>query len=131
VRRDGVLIDNPAEFIGTIRERGNARSERPFSLAEIQVVLAVADAEWRSLIIFGIYGVAVDRRRRDRVDVPELDGREHIGRERLHQVSQATRQAPEIWNLNVGKLLPTRAPKRTPHDRLPRLSSLNNRRWRE
>jgi integrase len=54
-RRDGVLVDNPAEFIGTIRERGNASSKRPFSLAEIQAVLAVADAEWRSLIIFGIY----------------------------------------------------------------------------
>jgi integrase len=53
-RRDGVLVLDPAEFVGSIRERRTS-NKRPFSLAEIQAVLAVADAEWRSLILFGLY----------------------------------------------------------------------------
>ena len=54
-RRDGVLMDNPAEFISTIRERGTTNNKRPFSLAELQAILSVADDEWRSLILFGLY----------------------------------------------------------------------------
>ena len=53
-RRDGVVSLDPAEFVGSIRERRTS-NKRPFSLAELQSVLAVADAEWRSLIIFGVY----------------------------------------------------------------------------
>jgi integrase len=54
-RRDGVCLDNPAEFIGPVR--GNAKSDhkRPFTITELQALLAVADSEWRSLILFGLY----------------------------------------------------------------------------
>jgi integrase len=59
-RRDYVCMDNPAEFIGPVRASGKSeqkRSEqkRPFTLAELQAILAVADPEWRSLILFGLY----------------------------------------------------------------------------
>jgi integrase len=53
-RRDGVVILDPAEFVGSIRER-RTNTKRPFTLAELESVLAVADVEWRSLIIFGVY----------------------------------------------------------------------------
>jgi integrase len=53
-RRDGVLALDPAEFVGSIRER-SATNRRPFTLAELQAVLSVADDEWRSLILFGLY----------------------------------------------------------------------------
>jgi integrase len=53
-RRDGVVTSDPAEFVGSIRER-RISNKRSFSLAELQAVLAVADAEWRSMVIFGLY----------------------------------------------------------------------------
>jgi hypothetical protein len=58
-RRDVVCSDNPAEFIGPVRASGKTeqkRSEqkRPFTLAELQAILAIADPEWRSLILFGL-----------------------------------------------------------------------------
>jgi integrase len=54
-RRDGVCPDNPAEFIGSVRAGAKSDSKRPFTLPELQAVLAVADPEWRSLILFGLY----------------------------------------------------------------------------
>src|SRR5262249_22610755 len=59
-RRDCVCLDNPAEFIGPVRASGKSeqkRSEnkRPFTLAELEAILALADPEWRSLILFGLY----------------------------------------------------------------------------
>jgi integrase len=55
-RRDIVCSDNPVEFIGYVRAAGRkAKEKRPFTLAELQAVLAVADPEWRSLILFGLY----------------------------------------------------------------------------
>ena len=60
-RRDCVCLDNPAEFIGTVRAAGGKpeqkRSEqkRPFTVSELQAILAGADPEWRSLILFGLY----------------------------------------------------------------------------
>ena len=53
-RRDGVLVDNPAEFVGSLKDRSSS-NRRSFTLTELQAVLAVADAEWRSLIIFVLY----------------------------------------------------------------------------
>ena len=44
----------PAEFVNTVRQRVT-NDKRPFTLAEIQSVLAVADPEWQSLIRFGFY----------------------------------------------------------------------------
>jgi integrase len=53
-RRDGVLADNPAEFVGSLKSQ-TVPNKRPFTLPELQAVLAVADDEWRSLILFGLY----------------------------------------------------------------------------
>jgi integrase len=54
-RRDGVCLDNPAEFVGMVRTSGNSDNKRPFTLAELQAILAIADPEWRSLVLFGLY----------------------------------------------------------------------------
>jgi integrase len=54
-RRDGVCLDNPAEFIGSVRASAKPDTKRPFTLAELRAIMAVADAEWRSLIVFGLY----------------------------------------------------------------------------
>jgi integrase len=54
-RRDGVCLDNPAEFIGPVRAGGKSDNKRPFTVTELQAILAVADPEWRSLILFGLY----------------------------------------------------------------------------
>jgi integrase len=54
-RRDGVCLDNPAEFIAPVRVSEKSEQKRPFTLAELQAILAVANPEWRSLILFGLY----------------------------------------------------------------------------
>jgi integrase len=54
-RRDCVCLDNPAEFIGPVRTSAKSDNKRPFSLPELKAILAVADPEWRSLILFGLY----------------------------------------------------------------------------
>jgi integrase len=53
-KRDGYIAEDPAEFIGTVR-KGTEQARRPFTISEIQRVLSVADAEWKSLILFGLY----------------------------------------------------------------------------
>jgi integrase len=52
--RDGYLLENPAEHVEAIRDRSQD-SRRPFTIRELQAVLAVADSEWKSLIRFGLY----------------------------------------------------------------------------
>jgi integrase len=54
-RRDGMSPDNPAEFIGPVRASAKSNNKRPFTISELRAILAVADAEWRSLILFGLY----------------------------------------------------------------------------
>ena len=54
-KRDGLIADNPAEDVKTVAQRGEKRSRRPFSLDELRSVLSVADDEWRSMILFGLY----------------------------------------------------------------------------
>jgi integrase len=53
-RRDALIGDDPAEFVATIR-RGNAIVRRPFTIPELKAVLSVADNEWRSMVLFGLY----------------------------------------------------------------------------
>jgi len=53
-RKDGYLLDDPAADVDTVRDRSES-PRRPFSLDELRAVLAVADAEWRSMILFGLY----------------------------------------------------------------------------
>jgi len=54
-RVDGYLLQDPAEGVKTFRNASSATYRRPFSLDELRAVLAVADAQWTSLIKFGIY----------------------------------------------------------------------------
>jgi integrase len=54
-RRDGLLSEDPSEFIANIPRERNAGIKRPFSTQQLRAVLAVADPEWRSLILFGLY----------------------------------------------------------------------------
>jgi len=52
--RDGYLLENPAEHVDAIRDRSK-EARRPFTIGELQAVMAVADPEWQSLIRFGLY----------------------------------------------------------------------------
>lgn len=55
-KRDGYLVDDPSEFVETIKDKGHDRTRRrPFSLDQIRALLAVADDEWRSMILCGLY----------------------------------------------------------------------------
>ena len=53
-RRDGIISDNPADTVKLVK-RKDSTTRRPFTLAEIKLLLAKADKEWRSLIVFGLY----------------------------------------------------------------------------
>lgn len=55
-KRDAVIADDPAEFIETVKNTApRAEPRRPFTQEELKAVLGVADAEWRSMIAFGLY----------------------------------------------------------------------------
>ncbi len=53
-RRDGAIADNPCEDVKTISVRGVQRNRRPFSIEELRALLAKADSEWKSMILFGL-----------------------------------------------------------------------------
>lgn len=53
-RRDGLIPEDPTEFVETVRQTGDAE-QRPFTLAELKALLTVADKEWQGLIKFGLY----------------------------------------------------------------------------
>jgi site-specific recombinase XerD len=53
-KRDGYIAEDPSEFVDTVRKSFDDK-RRPFAIAEIQRILAVADPEWRSLVLFGLY----------------------------------------------------------------------------
>jgi integrase len=52
-RRAGILAENPADTVKLVKRGG--RTRRPFKVAEITRLVAVANSEWRSLIMFGLY----------------------------------------------------------------------------
>jgi hypothetical protein len=52
-RWDGVLVENSAEFVDTIRQR--ATTPKGDSIDEVRAILNVADADWRSMVLFGLY----------------------------------------------------------------------------
>jgi integrase len=53
-RRDGLIDDDPAEFVDTIkREKRSVR--RAFTVEEIGRVLKCCEGEWRSIVICGLY----------------------------------------------------------------------------
>jgi integrase len=53
-KRDGLLAENPAESVKMLK-RPHVTGRRAFTKAELQRLLSSADAEWRSLILFGVY----------------------------------------------------------------------------
>jgi integrase len=54
--RDGVLSENPAEFVEGIRQRnGTGTQRRAFTIDELKAILDAADPEWRSMVLFGVY----------------------------------------------------------------------------
>jgi integrase len=53
-RTEGYLVEDPAEGLKPVRDREQAQ-RRPFTVPEIQRILEVAEPEWRSLILFGLY----------------------------------------------------------------------------
>jgi len=57
-KRDGLIADNPTEDVKAVSQRGEKRARRPFSLDELRAVLSVADEEWKSMILFGLYSGA-------------------------------------------------------------------------
>ena len=56
-RRLGRISEDPAEFLKPIREFDDPSEtkRRPFTIAELQALLAVADDEWKSMIRIGLY----------------------------------------------------------------------------
>lgn len=54
-RRDGLIDVNEAERVTMIRVKAREQSRRPFTLGELRQIMAVANAEWRGLILMGLY----------------------------------------------------------------------------
>jgi integrase len=53
-RRDGYIIEDPSEFVESVR-KSSEDARRPFTVSEIRSVIDVADKEWKSLVLFGLY----------------------------------------------------------------------------
>jgi integrase len=56
-RRDGLIADDPSEFVGAVKQdtAGQKTGRRAFTVAELEAVLSIADLEWQSMILFGLY----------------------------------------------------------------------------
>lgn len=54
-REDAAISDNPAEFVRVVKSSGERTSRRPFTIDELRAVIGVADDEWKSMILFGLY----------------------------------------------------------------------------
>lgn len=54
---DGLRLDNPGTSVSVLDDRKeiDAPERRPFTMDEIKKLLAVADGEWRGLILGGLY----------------------------------------------------------------------------
>jgi integrase len=53
-RDRALLADDPTEFVKTVKSR-KVLERRPFKMKEIRAVLAHCNAEWRSMVLFGLY----------------------------------------------------------------------------
>jgi integrase len=53
-KRDSYIVEDPSEFVETVRKNSKA-NRRPFTVKELRIVLDVADSEWKSLVLFGLY----------------------------------------------------------------------------
>jgi integrase len=54
-KRDEHIQDDPSQFVEAVRRSHSETNRRAFTLAEISAVLNVAEPEWRSLVLFGLY----------------------------------------------------------------------------
>src|SRR6202011_6023622 len=54
-RRDSAITDDPTEFVEAVRKERGMKIKRPFTLPELLSVLDLANDEWRSMILFGLY----------------------------------------------------------------------------
>lgn len=53
-RDRALLADDPTEFVKTVKSR-KVLERRPFTMDEIRSVLGHCNAEWRSMVLFGLY----------------------------------------------------------------------------
>lgn len=53
-REKGLIDEDPAEFVETIKKK-TSDGRRPFTMEEIKSLLAHAEGEWKSMILFGLY----------------------------------------------------------------------------
>ena len=53
-RDRALLVDDPTEFAKTVKSR-KVLERRPFTMDEIRTVLKHCEAEWRSMVLFGLY----------------------------------------------------------------------------
>jgi integrase len=54
-KRDGLIADDPAEFLGAVKKSTARAVRRPFTVEELRAVFDAADPEWQSMILFGLY----------------------------------------------------------------------------
>jgi integrase len=54
-RRDSAITEDPTEFVEAVRKERGIKIKRPFTLSELRSVLDLANDEWRSMILFGLY----------------------------------------------------------------------------
>jgi integrase len=54
-KSDGVIAENPAENVKTIRREADKKGRRPFTVEEMKAILDTCDPEWRSMILFALY----------------------------------------------------------------------------
>jgi len=53
--REGLLVDNPAQHVDTVKKQAARAERRAFTIDELRAVLAVTDNEWRGMVLFGLY----------------------------------------------------------------------------
>jgi integrase len=53
-RRDSLIAEDPGEFVSTIRSRSSG-VKRSFTPEQLRAVLSLANPEWRSLVVFGLF----------------------------------------------------------------------------
>jgi integrase len=111
-RRDGLIVDDPSEFVGSVRETSpQTAPRRAFTVAELEAVLAVADPEWQSMVLFGLYSAL------RLMDVARLTWAN----------IDLTRNELRVTTAKTGKavILPLAAPLRAHIDSLPSADSLD------
>lgn len=54
-KREGLIQVNPALHVSRIKRSSGGIERRPFTLQELERILAVADEEWKGLVLFGLY----------------------------------------------------------------------------